>query len=221
MHFEPEPHEDEYAEAFDRRTVTIATCLKAFTSNKAQSGFEVIGIAPPGTCIGDIVCVFVMSQVALIIRKMQNRSNIHRLVGRAHLDFQRLNENLPFKGQLAWDQSIELVGEEQPIHWPATVSADMRTLQAITRATVGRIAYGQQGRQLQLMPDLQMEAELATFDTDFQRIDMSQQRSLEQDPHHVQFLRAPAIGIRNLGSTGYLSCILRILYHLKPVRKVS
>ncbi|KAK5729767.1 hypothetical protein LTR17_011633 [Elasticomyces elasticus] len=224
LHMEVEQKADGTTQPFDRASAIVATCLNSgSTSGSAHSTSQVIGIAPPGIHVGDLVCTFVDSQVALIIRRTPDRSSIYKLVGRAELDLQRLEEILPIKIRLAHDKSIETTiiarNVERLARWPATFSLDLSTLKAVTAAVARQRVHGQARHRVELMPDPQTLPKLSTFSDTFRNFDASQRRKFEQDPHHARLLRAPATGISNNGSVGYANCAFQILYHLKPFRE--
>jgi hypothetical protein len=124
--------------------------------NKQQ---RMIGIAPSNSQTGDLVCSFVDSQTALVIRpsilgskKSKNeRYEIvdcgrYTLLGRATIydgryDLQSFSEeiNQVFKSRLMPDKTIEIIRignfALSPEHtpWPATLSTDLPTLQLLTR----------------------------------------------------------------------------------------
>lgn len=99
------------------------------------------GIAPEGSQKGDVVLLFVDTQIALVMRECQN--DAYHLIGRAFVDFSRVQSSVYFKSQLAKDKTVETIqlrhtgvkSEETP--WPAKISMDLRTLTALTRKRPG------------------------------------------------------------------------------------
>ncbi|KAK5689813.1 hypothetical protein LTR97_012572 [Elasticomyces elasticus] len=172
LHVEVKHEVDESDQPFDRTSAIVATCLNGRgTCGIAQSMFQVVGIAPRGTRIGDLVCTFVDSRVALIIRRKPDRSNIYNLVGRAELDSETLQEILPIKSRLAHDKSIDttIVGEDEEhfARWPAIFSFYLNTLQAVTTAVSQRRTHGQARHSVELMPDPQSLPRLSTTHDSF------------------------------------------------------
>lgn len=191
----------------------------------SEPGFDVVGIAPPGTCRGDMICTFVESQIALVMREiLRQGSNVYRLVGRAYIDFEQLEKKLPVKYRLQSNGVIETSMSngfrEQSVTWPSTVFADMRTLQIITRTTTRQRLRRHEGSHLDIIGDPQTATQIAPSSAAFRNLHSEQLRKLEHAQQHALHRRAPAVGICNLGATGYLSCAIQILYHLKPFRDV-
>lgn len=149
------------------------------------------------------------------------------LIGRVYLDFQYLERTQQFKSRLTSDKTIELAMSTastfsmQSTPWPATLSIDMRTLQIVTKAITKPRAIRFNERQLELLPSTSSDIDNSCSHP-FQRpIDKSELSTLQNDRWFMQYIRGPGyVGIRNLGATGYLSCVLQILYILKPFRTV-
>lgn len=126
------------------------------TASKADF---VIGIAPPGSRRGDLVCTFVDSRVVLIVRPCpltadgvdrakQNEHNtlephqrvLNPVVGRAVIDLSRSTWVPPFKSTLNVDKTIQVtqvrsVVDDREAPWPATLVIDLPSLQLLTSST--------------------------------------------------------------------------------------
>ena len=212
----------------DRKFIVVASYLhpEALKSERGLPGFDIIGIVPPGTCRGDMIFTFVESQVALVMREiLREGSHIYGLVGRAHLDFEYLEKQMPIKSRLQSNKRIEVSAssgiDDEWRAWPATVFTDMKALQIVTRAMNRQRPQRHEGYQLDFVPNPQAMAQTGPSTADFQDLDSKQRKVLEEAQEHARYRRAPAVGICNLGATGYISFRLQILLLLKPFRDVS
>lgn len=113
-----------------------------------------VGVAPEGTQLGDVVCTFLASRLALVFRPRSPRSSnlLHgssyeelqeagfALVGRAAVELPSDEEGQPTQALLSPDNTVEMVQNKTSLSgmrnepWPATVSIDMPTLRLVTRA---------------------------------------------------------------------------------------
>ena len=210
----------------DAPFVVVAEHLALGTRTAKQGVHDsiVIAIVPPGMRYGDMICTFVGCEVALVLRPASPNINKWSVVGRAHLDYVHLDMISTIRFQLDADKTIERITSNETAAnsntWPATVSLDTATLQCVIRSVAGRRLQRPQDTRVDLMPSSPTTASLEPSNADFQIFDTSQRAKLEKSPGHIQYMRAPAVGIYNLGGTGYISCMLQLLYHLKPVREV-
>jgi hypothetical protein len=157
--------EPKYLSSYDRPFVVVTELLSSEDLLAESTRTCVVGIVPPGTYQGDLVCTFVESRVALIFSQDRNSTTGYRLKSRAHLDFEQLAKSIPIKSQLSSGKSIELTtsstGEVHSFCWPATISIDMSTLQDVTRGILSHRSYRQEGSRLELMPASTGDAQLA------------------------------------------------------------
>lgn len=123
------------------------------TNSKAEF---VIGIAPPGTRRGDLVCTFVDSRMVLIVRPYSSNfdsvtrvnNNEHTdlelqrmvfkpVIGCAVIDWSRSTWVPSFKSVLTLDKTIQVTQVKTPVYeqeipWPATLVIDLPSLQKLT-----------------------------------------------------------------------------------------
>jgi hypothetical protein len=220
----------------------------AFVTSIANRGsspdpLPIIGIAPPSSKPGDMLCTFIDSHIALVMRAVpiddtpiipanQDDHEIvchaYILIGRAYLDFQYLERSQQIKSRLTNDKTIELFIPTtysnfsiQGTRWPVTLSIDMRTLQIVTKPIARPKARGFDEGRLELLPSTTQDIGTSCSHPFQRSIDSSELSILQKDPWLMQYIRGPGyVGITNLGATGYLSCTLQILYILKPFRTV-
>lgn len=120
----------------------------------------VIGIAPSGTRLGDLICTFVDSRTVLIVRRYPStvdsvaRDNtiehstqtlqmrvFKPVVGCAVVDWSRSTWVPSFKSVLTLDKTVQVTQVKTPAHeseipWPATLVVDLPSLQKITSPTL-------------------------------------------------------------------------------------
>lgn len=245
------------------------------TTSKAEF---VIGIAPPGTRRGDLVCTFVDSRVVLIVRPCPHTANgvdrakqiekttpqpdrrvLKPVIGRAVIDLSRSTWLPPFKSDLNLDKTIQVTRvrslvDEREAPWPATLVIDLPSLQRLTSSKLElppmRTAFS---ATLDLLPIREPSAQTGQFPNicrpsspddltvaegkraasdnvddpssfvDFEgHMDDDEMARLRENPELRRHALGPGYGgIKNLGSTGYLSCALQLFYMIKPVREVS
>ncbi|KAH6614475.1 heterokaryon incompatibility protein-domain-containing protein [Chaetomium sp. MPI-SDFR-AT-0129] len=212
----------------------------------------VIGVAPEGTRLGDIVCTFLESRLALVFRPTSATTSSpgdgsgykvlqggsFSLVGRAIVDLLGGEEHQRYKTVLNPDKTVEIVqakgsfikGRDAP--WPVTVSMDMPTLWLVTRSEANLATRGFSKAMLDLLPREDSPAVLGRSKPADEERDLSGLTStqkferevllLQSDPQLQKHALGPgSAGIVNLGSTGYISSTLQILYMLKPIRMVT
>ncbi|KAK4140762.1 uncharacterized protein C8A04DRAFT_31737 [Dichotomopilus funicola] len=132
----------------------------------------VIGVAPEGTRLGDIVCTFLESCLALVFRPTSATTSSpgdgsgyevlqggsFSLVGRAIIHLLGGEEQRRYKTVLSPDKTVEIVqakgsfikGRDAP--WPVTVSMDMPTLWLVTRSEANLATRGFSKAMLDLLP---------------------------------------------------------------------
>jgi hypothetical protein len=203
----------------------------------------VLGIAPSGSKRGDMLCTFVESHIALVMRPVSaerdSRTTLvdqndhesplrtHILIGRAYLDFQYMERIQQRKTQLTSDKTVELItpsADTLSIYGTpcsATLTVDLETLRSITKAVMPPRVVRTSSRQLKLRPSDPLDTD-SSYTHPFKRfIDSSELSAFQASPWIMRYIHGPGYaGIKNLGSTGYLSCVLQILYMLKPFRTV-
>jgi hypothetical protein len=143
-------------------------------------------------------------------------------------DFQHMEKLQPCLSRLTGDKTIELVATSASSaqvlfgFWPATLSIPVETLQVITKPAVSPKARHYSDRRLDIMPSTSTDTN-ANYSHSFQKFsETSELTMLQNDRWVMQHVHGPGyVGVTNLGSTGYISCVVQILYMLMPFRKVS
>lgn len=231
------PQVMERQEEIDRPSVFIAS-----TRNDSGSSdrLSILGIAPPGSRAGDMLCTFVDSHITLVMRPVavhdrriipgsqyEPFGNICTLIGRAYLDFQYMERLQQSKSRLTKDKSVELItsttfaSSVQDRPWPATLTIDIETLKIVTKKVKIPRESRSSGRQLELLPSTLPNTDTSCSHPSQRFIDHSELAVLHNHPWIMQYVHGPGYaGIVNLGATGYLSCVLQIMYMLMPLRSV-
>lgn len=100
--------------------------------------FQVAAFVPSGIEVGDLVCIFIRSHIALAFRRVGRDEYVLR--GRAALDFAAVWQHLWLKGRLSGEKTVELLSsgkrDERITPWPATVYLDLVDLQLVTDRNV-------------------------------------------------------------------------------------
>ncbi|KAK3902135.1 heterokaryon incompatibility protein-domain-containing protein [Staphylotrichum tortipilum] len=132
----------------------------------------VIGVAPEGAQLGDLVCTFVQTQVALVFTPTAGVRSIpmdepgfevlhgggFALVGRAVVDLSTDQDRQPFEARVNADKTVETVQTKDPespwqdTPWLATVSIDTVTLLLATKPGAYGSAKGFAKASLNLLP---------------------------------------------------------------------
>ena len=220
----------------------------------------VIGVAPEGTRLGDLVCTYLETKVALVFRPTLAVRSIpmdgpgyevlhgggFALVGRAVVDLSTDQDRQPYEVKLNSDKTVETVQTKDSEHpwqdtpWLATVSIDTTTLLLATKPGTYSTSKGFAKAQLNLLPrddsnesggDRQSKGKHTAQKADTENPGNSGKENTESLDEEMEKLRLDpqlrkhalgpgSAGILNLGSTGYLSATLQILYMLKPIREV-
>ena len=187
-----------------------------FHNGSLQS--EVAAIVPAGTQIGDLLCTFLDSRLVLAFRRKLNVEGEYLLSGRANLDFRAMERLMELKGRLTTEKTAELLVSnklsENLVPWPVTVHLNLFELQVLTDPTK-KFQHSSKTRSSQ-----RANWQISPFDIDFRRIDTSHTTRAHQHSRRIFHHPAPYTGISNLGVADYMSCAMRLLYHLKPIRKV-
>ncbi|KAK4238447.1 hypothetical protein C8A03DRAFT_33534 [Achaetomium macrosporum] len=201
----------------------------------------VIGVGPAEAQLGDIVCTFLDSRLALVFRPTSATRRLpmdgpgyevlhgggFTLVGRAIVDLSTDEDRHPYKALLNPDKAIEVVQtdtssiSEHGAPWPATVSIDLPTLLLVTTPETYYSSRGFAKAKLNLLPREDLPAEPADMKVASISADKFDEELLKLrfDPRlRKHALGTGSAGIINLGATGYLSSTLQILYMLKPLR---
>jgi len=122
---------------FDRpRAIVAKHLVTSNNGNDVASTVEVMGIVPPGSRIGDLVCIFVESNVALVLTTAKNESQRLELVGRAELDVRQFLRGFPSGCRMTADQQNGLTTTDfliQPTSsWPLILETNASCLQIMT-----------------------------------------------------------------------------------------
>jgi hypothetical protein len=155
--------------SFDRPSAVIAKHL--VTSNNGNdigSTVEVMGIVPPGSRIGDLICIFVESNVALVLTTAKNESQRLELVGRAELDVRQFLRNSPLGCRVTTDQQIGPTTTDFPVlstwSWPLTLETNASCLQTMTKWSRWQRPQTCNSLQLDLLPQTRDRESLTRFD---------------------------------------------------------
>ncbi|KAK3385601.1 heterokaryon incompatibility protein-domain-containing protein [Podospora didyma] len=142
---------------------------------RCKSRFDpyITGVAPEGTQVGDIVCTFLESRVALVFRPTSvvnhpaaavGESIFRRnfgltLVGSTIADLNWQDEKPVSRARLNPDKTIEIFHPENgtritntALLWPATLLIDISTLQLVTRGIASHSSHGFAKTMLNLLP---------------------------------------------------------------------
>lgn len=203
----------------------------------------VVGIAPGGSQIGDVVLNFVDSQVSLIMGRTQAdisgppqiSSNFGRyiLTGRGCVFSSHMPNSIPFKIHMSKDKKIEIVRSPfwkhqmppGPRYFPRALAIDLFTLQLVSTPNTNSLSSGFNKPTLDLFPS--ESPETATKQDIYAHklqkpVDDSELRRMQQDPEMKRYALGPGYtAISNPGAIGYVISSLQILYMLKPFRTVS
>ncbi|KAK4102524.1 HET-domain-containing protein [Parathielavia hyrcaniae] len=180
----------------------------------------VVGVAPEGTQLGDVVCTFLASRLALVFRPtsaisspLMGGSSSEKpqgagfaLVGRAVVDLSSDEAGQPFQIVLKADKTVETVqtngnpSEAQDAPWPATVSVDMPTLRLVTRAEANPSSQGFAKAMLNLLPQNDLPAVLGTAaPTDASPDDQNSEQRVQDGLEVQQLQRDPRLLKHALG----------------------
>jgi hypothetical protein len=179
--------------SFDRPSAVIVKHLvTSNNSNDIRSTIKVMGIAPPGSRIGDLICIFVESNVALVLSTARNESQRLEIVGRAELDVRQFLRNFPLGCRMTADQQIRLATADFPVQptwsWPLTLETDANCLQIMTKRSRWRRPPTSSSLQLDLLPPTQDRESLTPSDVYFRDIDSRQRQILKNNGHLAEFL---------------------------------
>ncbi|KAK0643774.1 hypothetical protein B0T16DRAFT_459881 [Cercophora newfieldiana] len=120
----------------DVRPAKVATIFRAhplgpIPASQGEKMTWSYGIAPPGAKPGDIVCCFVESHVAVVVRP-----DTGRVVGRAFFDPVPVDEYDGVMNVLARDRKVETThahaGRKGAEHWPATLMIGLESLRVLS-----------------------------------------------------------------------------------------
>lgn len=156
----------------ERPSAFVSVPVNHQGSKGDDAGGHVIGVAPPGSQTGDVVCTFLDTRIALILRPVRrgNAASIipiaHGgldgerlvLVGRAILDLDPGEAETSYRSRLKMDKTVETVqvdtGDINPkdVPWPATVLIDMLTLRCMSKPDRIHAAQAYKHAPLDLMP---------------------------------------------------------------------
>jgi hypothetical protein len=227
----------------ERPSVFVAVPMQEILANNQR---DIVGIAPYGSQIGDVVLSFVDSRIALIMRATtlensaisQQRHEVdylrYRLIGRASVFSSHMQTTLHVRSQLAADKNVETIKTVKSVMstsfdlnpaelFPITLSIDLSTLQIITKSKSNHLASGFTKPTLELLPSRNSHS--GAEDTYAHRLqkaaDDSELEKMQQNPVLKRHALGPGYtAISNPGSIGYLICALQILYMVKPFRMV-
>jgi hypothetical protein len=234
------PQKAEQQEEITRSSVFITSTRNGSGS---QDRLPVLGIAPPNSKTGDMLCTFVDSHIALVMRPVPEEEDsritstyhndhettihTHVLIGRAYLDFQYMERIQQLKSRLTSDKTVELVTSTDSTlsvygtPWSATLSVDLVTLRSITKAVKIPGVTRSSDRQPELLPSNTLDTDSRCTHSSERFVNSSELSGCQANPWIKRYIHGPGYaGIKNLGATGYLSCVLQIMYILKPFRTV-
>lgn len=142
-------------------------------------------------------------------------------------DFQYMEKLQPSLSRLTGNKTVELLtpsasGVQVSSYWPTTLTISLETLRVVTKPAASPKTRRYSDRRLELIPSTSSDSN-ADYSHSFQKLsETSELTILQNDRWVMQHVHGPGyVGIKNLGATGYVSCVVQILYMLMPFRKVS
>jgi hypothetical protein len=155
----------------DKRRLFLARPPRR-TAGRAGYSRYVIGVAPEGSQLGDLVCTFVQTQVALVFTPTAAVRSIpmdepgfevlhgggFTLVGRAVVDISTDQDRQPYEAKVNADKTVETIETKeserpwQDTPWLATVSIDTATLLLATKPGTSSTSKGFTKASLNLLP---------------------------------------------------------------------
>jgi hypothetical protein len=214
------------------KTVRVFAARPVWQPAQESTGL-IIGIAPSGTKIGDIVCTFVESDVALILQPRMD-SNSARNLGQPSYMVSGRVQLMPNSGSTGFEyrfrqnKEVEITVKsdckerlDPRLQWPLTIDIGLTCLKLSTQNK--KIAM----HQAFSVPPLEIVRwnsgnESTDMNHSFQRrLTSDAYQSISQDSRLQRHARGPGFAaVQKPGSTGYVGCTVQILYMIKSLRKV-
>ncbi|KAI9154755.1 Ubiquitin carboxyl-terminal hydrolase [Paramyrothecium foliicola] len=220
----PTPYVQDASSRIERPTAFVSVGLDDIDETMTSEN-NIIGIAPPGTQVGDLVSADEDTGTAMAVDLVEP-PHLHTIIGRAAVDWSRSTLVQEYESRIGPQKEIE-TARLLPDHnqsqisapWPMTFVLDTSTAEHLAEPDWDQAPHRSGEIPLNMFPmnSLDTPDHAQSWQRKLKIEELERVRQDLELQRHA--LGARLAGIINLGATGYLSCVLQVLGLLKSFRE--